>query len=130
MRHRRIPWALLLSMSSVSLAACGRDQDAPPASDESSTGGGEESTGGGENSATTGASATASTTMGTGADTTDGGGSDTGVDCEGPDGCYGCAPTTPTQVLNACTDATGEPFPNTPERLPLLEADGALPPIP
>lgn len=29
-----------------------------------------------------------------------------------------------------CTDATCEPFPNTPERLPLLEADGALPPIP
>jgi hypothetical protein len=48
----------------------------------------------------------------------------------GPDGCYGCAPTTPTQVLNACTDATCEPFPNTRERLPLLEADGALPPIP
>lgn len=122
MRRRRIPCALLLSMSSVSLAACGRDQDAPPVSDASSTDGVEESTGGG----TTGASASASTTM---ADTTDGA-VDTGVDCEGPDGCYGCAPTTPTQVLNACTDATCEPFPNTPERLPLLEADGALPPIP
>lgn len=125
MRHRRIPWALLLSMSSASLNACGREQDAPPVSDDAGT----EDDGASSEGGTSGAGTTASTTHDTGADTTNGA-VDTGVDCEGPDGCYGCAPTTPTQVLNACTDATCEPFPNTPERLPLLEADGALPPIP
>ena len=36
----------------------------------------------------------------------------------------------PEQVLNRCSDADCEPFENTPERLPLLEQDGSLPPIP
>lgn len=53
-----------------------------------------------------------------------------GEDCEGPEGCYDCAPTTPVQVLDACTDATCSAFPITVERLPLLERDGGLPPIP
>ena len=53
-----------------------------------------------------------------------------GVDCDGPNGCYNCKPTTPVQVLNACTDASCEPFANTKERLPLLNADGTLPPLP
>ena len=60
----------------------------------------------------------------------DDGGSETGTDCEGPDGCWNCAPTDPLQILNGCTDATCDAFPNTPERLPLLERDGSLPPIP
>lgn len=53
-----------------------------------------------------------------------------GVDCDGPNGCYNCKPTTPVQVLNACTDASCEPFANTKERLPLLNQDGTLPPLP
>lgn len=39
-------------------------------------------------------------------------------------------PSTSVELLNACTDAACDPFPNTPERLPLLEADGSLPPLP
>ena len=50
--------------------------------------------------------------------------------CDGPNGCYNCKPTTPVQVLNACTDASCEPFANTKERLPLLNEDGTLPPLP
>jgi hypothetical protein len=52
-----------------------------------------------------------------------------GEECLGEDGCWGCTPTTPTQVLNGCTDASCEPFSNT-RRLPLLEPDGSLPPLP
>lgn len=51
------------------------------------------------------------------------------VDCEGPNGCFDCPPTRPVEVLNACTDATCEPFANK-ERLPLLGEDGTLPPLP
>jgi len=39
-------------------------------------------------------------------------------------------PKEPVELLNACSDASCEPFANTPERLPLLEADGSLPPLP
>lgn len=39
-------------------------------------------------------------------------------------------PQEPVELLNACSDASCEPFANTPERLPLLEADGSLPPLP
>jgi hypothetical protein len=53
-----------------------------------------------------------------------------GGECEGPDGCYDCPPTQHVHVINACTDASCEPFPNTKERLPLLNDDGSLPPLP
>ena len=39
-------------------------------------------------------------------------------------------PTKPAELLNACTDATCAPFPNTVERLPLIGPDGKLPPLP
>jgi hypothetical protein len=39
-------------------------------------------------------------------------------------------PADPVGILNQCTDATCEPFANTPERLPRLQADGSLPPLP
>ncbi|MFZ6181083.1 hypothetical protein [Nannocystis pusilla] len=52
------------------------------------------------------------------------------AECETPEGCWSCTPTTHKQHLNACTDATCEPFPNTKDRLPLLEDDGTLPPLP
>ncbi|WAS91640.1 hypothetical protein [Nannocystis punicea] len=52
------------------------------------------------------------------------------AECETRDGCWSCTPTTHKQHLNACTDATCEPFPNTKDRLPLLEEDGTLPPLP
>lgn len=66
----------------------------------------------------------------TGSDEDTGDGSGTGDACAGPEGCYDCEPTEPAQILNHCTDANCEPFPNTQERLPLLGADGSLPPIP
>lgn len=52
------------------------------------------------------------------------------AECETPEGCWSCPPTTHKQHLNACTDATCEPFPNTKDRLPLLKDDGTLPPLP
>lgn len=39
-------------------------------------------------------------------------------------------PKEPVELLNACSDATCEPFANTKERLPLLNADGSRPPLP
>jgi hypothetical protein len=55
---------------------------------------------------------------------------DTGDECIGPDGCFACEPTNSIQITNACTDATCEAFENTQARLPLLERDGSLPPLP
>ena len=51
-------------------------------------------------------------------------------ECAGAEGCFDCPPTEPAHLLNACTDATCAPFLNTAERLPLLKADGGLPPLP
>jgi hypothetical protein len=53
-----------------------------------------------------------------------------GDECLGADGCFACEPTSSIELTNACTDATCEPFENTPARLPLLERDGTLPPLP
>lgn len=39
-------------------------------------------------------------------------------------------PQDPVEILNACSDATCEPFINSRERLPLLKDDGSLPPLP
>lgn len=58
----------------------------------------------------------------------DGGGADGG--CVSDPDCWSCPPTTSEHLLNACTDATCEPFPVTQERLPLLRSDGTLPPLP
>jgi hypothetical protein len=47
----------------------------------------------------------------------------------GADGCFNC-PEEPNEFLNRCVDgADCEPFDNA-ARLPLLEADGSLPPLP
>lgn len=63
-----------------------------------------------------------------GTQTDDGTVDDTGTDT-GEEQCVE-EPTEPVELLNGCTDATCEPFANTPERLPLLQADGSLPPLP
>lgn len=52
-----------------------------------------------------------------------------GEECFGPNDCWMCTPTTNGQVINGCTDATCEAFANA-RRLPLLEPDGSLPPLP
>ena len=57
--------------------------------------------------------------------------SETGVAaCEGPNGCFDCVPTKSVELLNACGDASCEPFANTVDRLPLLKPDGTLPALP
>jgi hypothetical protein len=53
-------------------------------------------------------------------------GSDSG---SGDDSCFKGEPKETVQFLNQCTDSECEPFDNA-ERLPLLEADGKLPPLP
>lgn len=54
---------------------------------------------------------------------------DTDDACLGPDGCYACEANEPAQLLNACSDAECQPFPNR-ERLPRLDADGTRPSLP
>jgi hypothetical protein len=49
--------------------------------------------------------------------------------CTGAGGCWSCAPTTRVEFLNACTSAGCSPFDNR-ARLPLLNPDGTLPPLP
>ncbi len=49
--------------------------------------------------------------------------------CEYDGGCYPCAPSTMDQWLNACTTASCIPFDNK-ARLPLLQQNGTLPPLP
>lgn len=91
----------------LSIGGCPDDQDAPPEAD------------------TDAGTDTAADGSGDGVDET---GADT--ECQGPDGCYDCEPVQSEQLLNHCTAADCEPFPNTPERLPLMMPDGSLPPIP
>lgn len=55
-------------------------------------------------------------------------GAETGDECRGELGCYACEPASPAQLLNACSDATCQPFDNA-TRLPLL-VDGQIPPLP
>ncbi|MBC8072165.1 MAG: hypothetical protein IAG13_27845 [Deltaproteobacteria bacterium] len=109
------------------LLGCPRDQDTPPQIDTSN----------GDADATN----TDPSTLDTMDPTSDGSGdldttaasSDsgtTGNECLGADGCYACNPEDSVQLLNHCTDADCEPFANTQKRLPRLEADGSLPPIP
>lgn len=99
--HRLVSSALLLSALALA-AGCPGSEEEPPVAD------------GGND---TGPGATGST--GT-------------VDDSGSDGTEPCVeePTDPVGLLNQCTDATCEPFANTPERLPRLAADGSLPPLP
>ena len=59
----------------------------------------------------------------------DSGGSDVQVNCAGPNGCYACPPSTLLQFLNQCNTLSSASFDNK-ARLPLLNADGSLPPLP
>lgn len=108
--------ALLLPL----LAACPASEATPPTDDDV----GDDTT---DADATSDTGETGDTTD-TGTDTGETG--ETGDECVGPDGCFACEPVQPTEFLNACSDATCEAFPNTSERLPLLERDGTLPPLP
>jgi hypothetical protein len=112
------------------LLGCARDQDAPPQDD---TGSGGVDTTGNTNPTTLDTTVTDPTSDGSGDPDTTAGSSEsgtTGEQCLGAQGCYACDPENGVQLLNHCTDASCEPFPNTVERLPLLERDGSLPAIP
>lgn len=52
-----------------------------------------------------------------------------GPECLGENDCWQCEPQNNEHVINGCTDAACEPFANE-RRLPLLEPDGSLPPLP
>lgn len=110
---------LRLCLALVTLAACPRNEEIPPIDETGS-----------DTSTTTMTPTTTDPTIDP--DTTVGEeSSSTGGDaCVGPNGCYDCEPTQSEQLLNRCTESECEPFPITTERLPLLEADGSLPPIP
>lgn len=111
------------------IAACPRDQDTPPENDTGTSNASNDTSG-----TATLTTTTSPTTQGTeesGPVDTSGGESTTGeVVCLGPMDCWNCDAVAPEQLLNHCTNADCEPFENTPERLPLLERDGSLPPIP
>ena len=100
------------------LFACAGNEATPPNDDDVGDNTGTDATG--TDSGTSDATDDTSTETAT----------DTGEDCVGPDGCFACEPSSSIELTNACTDATCEPFANTPERLPLLERDGGLPPLP
>ncbi len=54
---------------------------------------------------------------------------DAGEQCFTDEGCYACIPIDEPTYLNACTDSSCAGFDNV-DRLPLLNADGSLPPLP
>jgi len=49
--------------------------------------------------------------------------------CQGPNGCFQCAPTTDIEYANRCTEAQCKPFDNR-ARLKRLLPDGGLLPLP
>ena len=129
---RALVAARALALAVGFLGACSKEQVEPPgdsatAADPSGPSSATEPTGTTTGDPTDGDTTT--TTTGDPPTTTQGTTGDP-AECETPDGCWSCTPTTHKQHLNACTDAVCEPFPNTKDRLPLLEADGTLPPLP
>lgn len=113
------------------LLACSRDQDTPPQDDTGTSAVDATSNTNPSTLDTTLTDPTGDVTS-TGGDATDptGDSGTTSEGCLGPEGCFACDPENNAQLLNHCTDSVCEPFVNTPERLPLLGADGSLPPIP
>lgn len=116
---------------SVSLVACGDDdEDLPP------DGGGSIRDLGPELGPTDGGGSNLGPDVGT--EPTDGSPVDAnladgevadGGSCLGARDCWSCALTLTRHFLNGCTSAECSPFDNA-ARLPLLNADGSLPPLP
>lgn len=115
--HLPAACALLALLSGATLASgCGSDEDAaPPSTDAPDTGGG----GGTDTSPNdTGGDAPAPDTA-----------EPPRPECEGEDGCWNCEPRNEREFLNRCNDLARAVFDNR-ARLPLLRADGTLPPLP
>jgi hypothetical protein len=113
-----IRWAtLLLSALAtvVTAAACG-----------SSTGAGGAGTGG---TVIVGSSSSSSTSTTSSSSTGAGTGGSTSCTNAAQNDCYSCTPTTNTELLNACNGQVCVPYDNSINNLPMLTADGGLPPI-
>ena len=119
--------AAIFTVALTLSAGCG-DGDNP--SPTGSFTGGNGGTGGTGGAGGTGAGTTSQGGAGgTGGTTSQGGGgAGGGQDCDGPDGCYDCKPTSNVQHLNACTDAQCSKFDDV-ARLPLYNG-GDLPALP
>lgn len=115
----------------VGLVGCNAAQVEPPGTaTESGDPTGEPATGSDTGDTPTSEGSGESGDSGDSGDSGESGGTSGAADCEGPEGCFDCVPTKSVELLNACGDASCEPFPNTVERLPLLKQDGTLPPLP
>jgi len=105
-------------------SSCGDDGEATPTDDDDDAVVDDSTAGDG----TTEGSGPDDATGTTGPSETEGTDEDSGTG--GPDDeCFAGIPETPEQLFNQCTDAACEPFDNS-ARLPLLNDDGSLPPIP
>jgi hypothetical protein len=113
--HRLVLAGSLLLPTLVLATGCPGNEEQPPVADGEGS-----DTGPGENTGTTG------TDTEPGDETAESTGTDTDT---GEEQCVE-EPTDPVELLNGCTDATCEPFANTPDRLPRLNTDGSLPPLP
>lgn len=114
----------LVLLATIALTGCPGEEEEPPTADE-----------GGTSSPTTTAPTTTPSTSEsdteptTVTDTEGEAESDTEPsECEA-EGCWSCPREQPEHFLNACTNAACEPFDNA-ARLPLLNDDGTLPPLP
>jgi hypothetical protein len=123
----------LLAFTLLAASACTTPQDEPPSDDDTTGAATNETQDDGNTLPETGDDGPGTDdTVGTDTnetvdDTTAG---DTGENCVGENDCWNCSPNSSEHLLNHCTDATCEPFENSQERLPLLERDGSLPPLP
>jgi len=106
----RVPIMTFAFAVVLAVPGCPGEQETPPEND-TSTGGSGDSSGTGDSSGSVDESGT-------------------GNACLGADGCWNCEPMESEQLLDQCTEADCEAFPITVERLPLLQPDGSLPPIP
>ncbi|MFT3773685.1 MAG: hypothetical protein QM820_50570 [Minicystis sp.] len=123
---------IALAAAAFAMPACGGNDNPTPTTSSSSSASSTSSSGAG---GTGGSGETTSSSTGTGGSGT--GGSGTGgtggtggaaPNCDGPNGCYACAPKKNEEFLNACTTAQCSPFDNA-ARLPLYN-NGNLPPVP
>jgi hypothetical protein len=110
---RIVALVLLASIPVLALACSGGDENPQP--------------GGGGSTSTT--SQTTTQSGSTTSDTQSGSTTTTTSSTTGAGGCFSGTPTTNDELLDACNGLTCQAFDNK-GRLPLLHADGTLPPLP
>ncbi len=110
--------ALMLGASAIIAVACGGNSDTNPT--PTGTGGG----------GSTGASPITSTTTTMGTTSTTSGTTSTTSTTSGGGGCFMGTPMNNTDYLNQCNGMTCQAFDNSKAKLPLINSDGSLPPLP